>query len=73
MRNAYLDDLKDEQYAEKVKQERKEVDAMPKPESQTAKKKKPKTCKHKFVFDASFLRKGPAKGVCSKCGEVINV
>ena len=30
MRNADLDDLKDEQYAEKVKQERKEVEAMPK-------------------------------------------
>ena len=30
MRNADLDDLKDEQYAEQVKQERKEVDAMPK-------------------------------------------
>lgn len=30
MRNADLDDLKDDQYAEQVKQERKEVDAMPK-------------------------------------------
>ena len=30
MRNADLDDLKYEQYAEQVKQERKEVDAMPK-------------------------------------------
>ena len=29
MRNADLDDMKDEQYAEQVKQERKEVDAMP--------------------------------------------
>lgn len=38
-------------------------------------KKKPKPCKHKYVFDASFLTKGKgkAKGVCSKCGEVIHV
>ena len=30
MRNADLDDLKDEQYAERIRQERKGVDAMPK-------------------------------------------
>jgi len=30
--------------------------------------KKPKPCKHEFVFDASFLRKGPTTGKCEKCG-----
>lgn len=35
-------------------------------DAKTMKQSKP--CKHQFVFDASFLRKGPTTGVCKKCG-----
>lgn len=38
-------------------------------------KKKQKPCKHKYVFNASFLtaKKGQSKGICSKCGEIVHV
>lgn len=33
-----------------------------------AERKAAKPCKHVFVFDASFMMRGPTKAVCKKCG-----
>ena len=69
MRNADLDDLKDEQYAEQVRQERKEVDAMPKTQTTC-----PRTAAYRYTWpgrDESFIcteHVGKLKSVAAAIG-----